>query len=469
MKLTGRDVLKIPHREVWNRGAIPPGNLAGISTDTRSLRAGELFVALRGDRFDGHGYVAAAAARGAVAAVVDAAFTPDPRETLPLVVVDDCAAALGRLARIYRDRFSIPVLAVGGSNGKTTTKDMIACVLGTKYRVLSTEANFNNHIGVPQTIFRLTPKDECAVVETGTNHPGELARLCEILAPTHALLTNIGREHLEFFGSVDGVADEEGTLLESLRYTPGSVALVNTDDARVTGKAKTLKKTVTYGFTRRNAAVRGKALALDPAGCAAFDFTTPSMTRWMRLALGVPGEHNAMNALAAIAAGYALRVPAPGMRTALTGFRAPGKRMETVTAGGVVVLNDTYNANPDSMIAALRTLAAARGTGKKIAVLGDMRELGPHSPEGHRAVGREAAALAIDYVLTVGPQARLIAEAATGTTAIAYDEKNMLAEYLVELVGPGDTVLVKGSRGMTMEDVVVFLLQRLGATLPGQS
>jgi UDP-N-acetylmuramoyl-tripeptide--D-alanyl-D-alanine ligase len=469
MKLSGRDLLKIPHREVWNRGAIPSGNIAGVSTDTRTLRAGELFVALRGDRFDGHGYVAAAAARGAVAAVVDTAFTPDPRETLPLIVVDDCTLALGRLARIYRDKFSIPVLAVGGSNGKTTTKEMIASVLATKYSVLSTEANFNNHIGVPQTLFRLTVKHDCAVVETGTNHPGELGRLCEILAPTHALLTNIGREHLEFFGSVDGVADEEGMLLESLRYTRGSVGLVNTDDPRVSTKAKLLKKTVTYGFTHRNAAVRGKALMLDAAGCAGFDFTTPSMTRWMHLTLGVPGEHNAMNALAAIAAGYALRVPASGMRTVLAGFRAPGKRMETVTAGGVVILNDAYNANPDSMIAALRTLAAAQGAGKKIAVLGDMRELGVHAPEGHRAVGREAAALGIDYVLTAGPHARLIAEAAAGTTAIAYDEKNMLAEYLVELVSPGDVVLVKGSRGMTMEDIVEFLLQRLGPTPLSQS
>lgn len=467
MKLTAKDLLRVPHRDVRNGGAIPAKGITGISTDTRSLRAGDLFVALRGEQHDGHDYVTAAAARGAVAAIVDAKFAPGFQDAFPLIVVDDCAQALGTLARIHRDKFSIPVLAIAGSNGKTTTKDMIAAVLSTKYRTVSTEANFNNHIGVPQTIFRMTSKDEAAVVEVGTNHIGEIARLCGMLAPTHALLTNIAREHLEFFGSVDGVGQEEGMLFESLRFVRGSVAIVNADDRRVAAKAARLKKTVTYGFLHRNAAVRGKGLVIGEDGGTAFDFKTPSMTRWMRLRLGIPGEHNAMNALAAVATGYAFKVPAAKIRGALEAFRAVSKRMETVLAGGVVILNDTYNANPDSTIAALRTLAATRTPGKKIAVLADMKELGEHAPEGHRAVGREAAALGIDYVLTLGPLARLIQQTAGGNNAIAYDDKNILAEYLVELVSPGDTVLVKGSRGMKMEDIVVFLQQRLNSPIHG--
>lgn len=467
MKLTVRDLLKVPHVDIRNRGAIPDRGITGVSTDTRALRAGDLFVALRGARHDGHAFVAAASAGGAVAAIVDVAFASGSQDGLPLIVVEDCAQALGRLARIYRDKFSIPILAVGGSNGKTTTKEMIAGVLATKYRVLSTEANFNNHIGVPHTIFRLTSKEEIAVVEVGTNHPGEIALLCDMLAPTHGLVTNIGREHLEFFGSVDGVAEEEGKLFESLRFGRGTVAIVNADDRRVSGKAAGLKKTVTFGFTHRNAAVRGKGLAIGDSGCAAFDFKTPSMTGWTRLELAVPGEHNAMNAIAAIAAGYAFKVPAAKMRSALEAFRAADRRMESISAGGVVILNDAYNANPDSMIAALRTLAATRSAGKRIAVLGDMKELGDYAAEGHRAVGREAAALGIDYVLTLGPLARLIQQAAGGNNAIAYDEKNMLAEYLAELVSPGDTVLVKGSRGMKMEDIVVFLQQRPGSAAYG--
>jgi UDP-N-acetylmuramyl pentapeptide synthase len=221
------------------------------------------------------------------------------------------------------------------------------------------------------------------------------------------------------------------------------------------------KKHLAYGFSHRGTGVQGKDLTIDDAGCAQFSFKGPSMKRSMPIHLSVPGQHNAINALAAATVGLALKVPAAKIVAALESFRGSNKRMESILAGGVRILNDTYNANPDSMIAALKTLTAAKRTGKTIAVLGDMRELGAVSEEVHRTVGREARALHVDYILTYGDQARFIHEAADGPGAVHYDNKNMMAEYLAELVTPGDTVLVKGSRGMTMEDVVTFLQQRL--------
>jgi UDP-N-acetylmuramoyl-tripeptide--D-alanyl-D-alanine ligase len=462
MKLTIADLQKIPHKEIRYGTGLKGRSFSGVCADSRTTEHGNLFIALRGERFDGHAFVAAAFEKGAAAAIVDDRFESGPFDGRPLVIVEDTAEAFGTLARIYRDKFTIPIIAVGGSNGKTTTKDMIARVLGMRFATLSTEGNHNNHLGVPQTIFRLTPRHEIAVVEVGTNHPGEIMRLCGMLAPTHALLTNIGREHLEFFGTVDVVALEEGVLFEQVRRAKRGTVLLNLDDPRLAKKRGTRGATITYGFTSRSAAVRGRKIAVNADGGASFEFTTPATKRWFAVKLGVPGAHNAKNALAAAAAGYAFHVPALKIREGLDSFRAASKRMETLMVGGVVVFNDTYNANPDSMIAALRTLAATRGSGKKIAVLADMKELGAAAAEEHEAVGRECAALGIDHLLTYGTLARDIHAAAGFPGAIHYDQKNVLAEYLAELAGPGDVVLVKGSRGMKMEDVVTFLQQRLG-------
>jgi UDP-N-acetylmuramoyl-tripeptide--D-alanyl-D-alanine ligase len=461
MKLTNRDILRVPHvglspAKGWKIDAV-----SSVSTDSRTAGPGCLFVAIRGEKFDGHTFVAMARQRGAVAAIVDEKFIASSVEGFPLMMVTDTVAALGALAAIYREKFKIPLVAVGGSNGKTTTKDMIAAVLGTSLNVIATEGNLNNHIGAPSTIFRLERRHKAAVIELGTNHPGELEHLCSFTRPTHALITNIGREHLEFFGTLKGVAAEELTLFRSLNTKPAGVAIVNVDDPLLRPMLRKTKKHLAYGFTNRGAGVRGKDLTLDDGGCAQFSFKGPSMKRWMPVHLGVPGRHNAINALAAASVGLALKVPGAKIARALESFRSSDKRMESLLAGGVRILNDTYNANPDSMIAALKTLAAAKNKGKAIAVLGDMRELGAASEEAHRTVGREARALHVDYVLTFGEQARFIHEAAQGPGAVHYDNKNMMAEYLAELVTPGDTVLVKGSRGMTMEDVVTFLQQRL--------
>ncbi len=455
-----RDLEKIPHREFLQREILAHRAATGVSTDSRSTRSGDLFVALRGPTYDGHRFTGQAFAAGAVAAVVDEEFDVSQVSGKPLLRVTDTTLALGAVARVYRDRFSIPFLAVGGSNGKTTTKEMIAGVLREKYNVLSTEGNLNNQIGVPMTLFRLSRKHEVAVIEIGTNHPGEIALLCEILRPTHGVITNIGREHLEFFGSVDGVAEEEGTLFNALSGT-GGTALVGTDDPRVRAAARRVKRKVTYGFRSRAASVRGRGVTLDGDGRASFEFHSGPTKRWYRVCLAIPGKHNAMNALSAAAAGVAFHVPSLRISRALESCRSVSRRMETVSVGGVTVLNDTYNANPDSALAALETLASLRGPGKRVAVLADMKELGPAGASVHAALGRKASSLGISHLLTFGDLAGHIRAASGMPGARHFTEKLKLAEYLAGILAPGDAVLVKGSRGMHMEEVVTYLKERV--------
>jgi UDP-N-acetylmuramoyl-tripeptide--D-alanyl-D-alanine ligase len=346
---------------------------------------------------------------------------------------------------------------------------MAAAVLGVRYRVLCTEKNFNNQVGVPKTLFRLDETHEIAVVEIGTNHPGELQVLCEMLEPTHGLLTNIGREHLEFFRSVDGVEEEEGVLFDHLAKRSGTQAFVNADDPRVVARARRCRKKLAYGFGSRVRGVRGRKLRLGETACARFEFSGGRAKKPVPVHLGIPGRHHAGNALAAAAVGIAFRVRPAAIAGALEAFRATDRRMEVLDMSGITVLNDTYNANPDSTIAALETLAAMHVPGKRIAVLGDMLELGSKEKEEHRRVGEAASRLGIEYLLTFGPRARQIHEAAATTFAVHYEQKNVLAEYLAELVAPGDAVLLKGSRGTAMEDLVTFLGERLRGTAQRQS
>lgn len=460
MKLSPSELLHISHDEFCNVGKLKGEMLRGVSTDSRTIREGELFVALRGATYDGHRFLADAFAKGALAAIVARDGIIEPVKTMPLLVVPDTTKALGELARFYRLKFSIPVLAIGGSNGKTTTKDMIAAVLRRRFNVLYTEGNLNNQIGVPRTLFRLDKKHEIAVIELGTNHPGEIAYLCSIVEPTHGLITNIGREHLEFFHSVGGVAKEEGALFEKLARS-GGTAFVNMDDVHLRRRSQKIKSTITYGFTSRTATVRGTLGAMDAAGCVDLRFLSKRSKRQTRVKLAIPGKHSAANALAAAAVGLAFHVPAAEIKSALEQVQPVSKRMEILTINGITVYNDTYNANPDSMRAALQTLAAAQVRGKRIAVLADMNELGTASETEHTRIGKEITSLPIDYLLTYGDQAQYIHEAANMKFKFHYLQKNMLAEYLCESLAPGDAVLVKGSRGMKMEDVVVFLQERL--------
>ncbi|MDH4069569.1 MAG: UDP-N-acetylmuramoyl-tripeptide--D-alanyl-D-alanine ligase [Ignavibacteria bacterium] len=463
MELTVDDLLRIEGSHAAGLDHLRGKKLKGVSTDTRSLRPGEVFFAIRGDRYDGHDFLRDAAERGALVAVVDEQSLAKGEVPFPVVVVRETTIALGELARMYRDRFSHPVVAIGGSNGKTTTKEMAAAVLRKRMPVLSTEKNFNNHIGVPLTLFRLTGKEKAAVVEIGTNHPGEIARLCAILNPTHGLVTNIGREHLEFFGDLRGVQAEEGALFRSLQSRRGAVALVNADDERVAAAAKANRQKWSYGFSASGVRMRGELLEANRVGCWQLRFRERGAKRSSIVQLRVPGRHNAMNALAAATVGRCLGVSTAGITEALEAFKPVKERMEIIRVSGVVILNDAYNANPDSVIEALETLSSIRTTGRTIVVLGDMREMGSESSRRHEEIGIEVTRHAFDCLLTYGQDALKIHESADVKVRLHYEEKNVLAEYLLELLSPGDVVLVKGSRGMRMEDIITFVHDRLSA------
>lgn len=454
MNLTMEDVLALPHIGAHNVSGRASARFAGVCTDSRIVRRGELFVALRGENFDGNRFVGEAFRRGAAAAVVD---TPAGRRAAgarPAVVVKDAAKALGSLARTYRSKFDIPVVAVAGSNGKTTTKEMIAKVLGKKYRVLSTEGNLNNHIGVPMTLFRLRPGHGAAVVEMGTNHFGEVRYLAGVALPTHGVITNIGREHLQFFRNVAGVARAEGELFAWLAAN-GGTAIVNADDERVYRLAECNGRKISYGFGPYAGSVRGSGLAVDRSGRARFTVGRRG-ARVFSVALSAPGRHAASNALAAAAVGLAFGVPPSGIRSALAGFRPVGKRMETVKAGGVTILNDTYNANPESVLSALETLSLFDGRGRRIAVLADMLEMGSAARREHRLVGKAIREHGFTDVLTYGPlAAHYLGSSGPGKH---YADKRRLAADLCSMARPGDVVLIKGSRGMKMEEIVASLV-----------
>lgn len=459
MKLQPDELRHIPHIDFCNTEKLRNNEFTGVSTDSRTVREGEVFVALRGENFDGHKFLAEAFEKGCAAAIVDGSAKLDPVQTMPLLIVDDTTRALGELAYYYRSKFDIPIVAIGGSNGKTTTKEMVNAVLGGKYRVLSTEGNLNNHIGVPLTLFKLEKKHQVAVVEIGTNHPGEIKYLCNIIEPTHGLITNIGKEHLEFFNTLAGVAKEEGALFDSLAKRKGTIAFVNVDDKRLLTKAKKVKTKVLYGFSTKKVSVYGTRVSMNEFGAAKITFSAKSAKRAVAVQLAIPGEHNAQNALSAAAVGLTFKVSTQKIKIALEKFAPASKRMEIVNINGVIVYNDTYNANPDSMAEALRTLAALNVSGKKIAVLADMKELGAASPTEHARIGK--AAQGLDYLFTFGEMAKDIHNSSPVVNKFHYDQKNMLAEYLSELASPGDAILVKGSRSMKMEDIVIFMQERL--------
>lgn len=464
MRLTQKDLLQVRH--VRAIGLEYLRAITNVSTDSRTIEAGDLFVALRGERFDGHDFIESVVEAKPGALIVEYAWFELKghwltSRNIPVLIVNNTTFALGELARVYRRKFRIPILAIGGSNGKTTTKEMIAQVLREKVPVLSTEGNLNNHVGVPQTLFRLEKKHQVAVIELGTNHFGEIEYLCNILEPTHGLITNIGREHLEFFGSAAGVAKAEGELFSWLATHKGhkAVGVVNVDDRYLRKQAEQLKKKFTYGFNGKNVDVKGSLVGYNNLMCAEIE-VKPRGKKPFLVKLRIPGKHHAQNALAAAAVGLLFKVPPAKIRGALERFSGVAKRMQVLHFNGITVINDTYNANPDSVIAALKTLGAMKTSGKRIAVLADMLELGDRAEEAHRSVGREVGKAGVDYLLTFGPLARQIHETATVKFKSHYDQKNVLAEYLMELLSTGDVVLVKGSRGTKMEDVVTFLQER---------
>ena len=425
-----------------------------VGTDSRHAQRGDLFVAVPGERFDGHTFLAEVGQKGVAAVLIERAKLSQSANLPPdvgVIAVENTRAALGRLAARYRADFDLPVIAVGGSNGKTTTKELIASVLRQMGPALWSEASFNNDIGVPLTLLKLERTHHAAVLEAGTNHPGELAPLVRMIQPRFGVLTNIGREHLEFFGSVEGVAQEEGALAELL---PASGKLFLSGDSEWTPaiSRRSQAPLVTVGFGERND-WRARRVWSGETG-AGFEVAAPVPEFSGEYQLRLLGRHQVSNALLALAAGKELGATPEQARRGLVECAPPKMRLEVWEAHGVRVLDDAYNANADSMLAALQTLADYPCRGRRVVVLGDMAELGGHTAAAHREVGRRAAELGLDALVAVGQWARETAQSARDAGLREVHEFANVAEtapVLKSLVHPGDVVLLKASRATGFE------------------
>ena len=447
-----------------SRAGAAPAAYTGVCTDTRSLTPGCLFVALQGERFDAHTFLAQARAGGAAAAVVrdDRTLPPLPG-SFPMYVVTDTLEALGALARFHRQRFRIPVAAVGGSNGKTTTKEMVGAILATRGPALKTEGNLNNEIGVPLTLLRLEPSHVAAVIEVGMNHPGEITRLTRIVQPQAGLITVVQPEHLEGLGSLEGVAEAEGELFRELG--PESIAVVNQDDALIPAQAaRSQARKLTFG---RTPGVDVQLLAVETLGLEGLQATVRYQGKAWPVRLHFIGEHNALNATGAFAVGLALGYSPEECARGLEMARPYARRLNVVEGlGGITVVDDCYNANPASMDAALDTLRTLVPSGARaVAVLGDMLELGSGELEDHRALGERTVGKA-QLVAFFGPRSKKGFQAASslGDAAAHFTEVEPMVAWLEPRLKAGDVVLVKGSRGMRLERVVAALT---GAAAPG--
>jgi len=422
-----------------------------ISTDSRTIKRGELFVALRGENFDGHNFVESVAKTGAAGAIVDLIWTGKIPANFTLIQVEDTLRAYQNLAAHYRKSLPLTVLAITGSNGKTSTKDFAAAVLARRFRVTKTQGNFNNHVGLPRTMLEATSQDEVAVWEIGMNHRGEVAMLAKLAAPDTAIITNIGVAHIEFMGSREAIAAEKGALAQAIG-AEGTVIL-NADDPFSEGiAARTSAKVIFAGTT--GGTVRASEITQSATGT---NFTILEGAHRCRAQLPVPGLHMVQNALLAVAAGRVFGLSLEDCAAGLAAAPLTKARLQIKEIGGVQFIDDSYNANPDSMKAALRTLVELDADGKRIAVLGEMRELGEESARDHREVGETAAELGVDQLIAIGDMAAAIAEAARDAglpnTSVVRSTSEA-AQLLGEIAAPGDLILVKGSRAARTEQVI---------------
>jgi len=439
--------------------------VTGVSLDSRNIKVGELFFALPGERVDGHAFVSKALQAGAAGAVVNhwPVGEPMPDASLnfgpaPIIEVADVLSALQDLAAWYRRLFAIPIIGVTGSTGKTTTKDLLAAVLSKGFRTLKTSGNYNNEIGVPLTILELTDQHQAAVVEMAMRGPGEIAALSTIVAPTVGLITNIGHTHLELLGTQENIALAKGELLDSLPET--GWAVLNADDPWQGFLGNRCKVRTFYYGLQPATGIFASDLQLQGSAGSRFQVHLPDAVG--EVWVPVPGRHNIYNALAALGVGWLLGMKLEEMAAGLAEAQLSAMRLDLGPGyQGTTLINDAYNANPDSMLAALRVLDNIEGK-RRVAVLGEMYELGDFAEEGHRRVGEEAARLKVSFLVTVGKLAENIAEGALEAglpqdCVRAVPDKNRAVNLVKDYLEPGDVVLVKGSRGMHMEEIVSAL------------
>ncbi|MDX2119209.1 MAG: UDP-N-acetylmuramoyl-tripeptide--D-alanyl-D-alanine ligase [Planctomycetota bacterium] len=457
----------------------PPRIGEGLSTDSRSIKPGQVFLALRGERTDGHAYLEQIALKHAALAIVDRpdclkkpdGTALDMRETAVLLV-NDTGQALLRLAAAWRQSLEgTKVIAIGGSNGKTTTTRLVESVLSRTLRGTASQKSFNNAVGVPLTILNAKRGDQFLICEVGTNAPGEIAILADVVKPDIAVITSVGREHLEGLGSLRGVAVEEASLCAALE--PGGTAIINADAPFLTEAVRALASPAKPGGKPRfnivrfgvadDAELRVTDVELSPEG-AAFRINGRDAFR-----VPLPGRHNAMNAAAAAAVGRRMGIANEHVELGLAIARGPEMRLERVEVGGVRIINDAYNANPDSMLASLDTFESlSRGATRRWVVLGDMLELGEAGPDLHREIGDAVLTSGADHAVLIGPLMMFAAERVSKRwpperITLLPDATTENSRAIAALFRPGDAVLLKGSRGMGLERVLAALRERFAA------
>ena len=456
------DSLSLAQIAAFAGGTIATGDreamIERVSTDSRTLQTGDLFVPLRGENFDGHKFIEQAVERGAAGAMVENKWSGNAPENFALIRVADTLAGYQTLAANYRASLPIKVIAITGSNGKTSTKDFVAATLARKFRVTKTEANFNNHVGLPQTMLAANRDDEIAVWEIGMNHPGEIAALAKRAAPDVAIITNVGIAHIEFMGSREAIAEEKGALAEAL--TANGTLILNAEDAFSDAIAKrTGAKIILAGI--ENGSVRATDISQHSTGS---EFTILEGAHRCRAQLPVPGIHMVQNAMLAVAAGRVFGLSLEECAVGLASTPLTKARLQIREIDGIQFIDDSYNANPDSMKAALRTLVELDADGRRIAVLGEMGELGAESESGHREVGEAAAALRIDELIAVGAVGAIIARAAEKAgleKSVAVNSPQEAAKLLEKNATAGDLILIKGSRAARMERVLEEFARRV--------
>ena len=456
------DSLSLAQIAAFAGGTIATGDreamIERVSTDSRTLQTGDLFVPLRGENFDGHKFIEQAVERGAAGAMVENKWSGNAPENFALIRVADTLAGYQTLAANYRASLPIKVIAITGSNGKTSTKDFVAATLARKFRVTKTEGNFNNHVGLPQTMLAASRDDEIAVWEIGMNHPGEIAALAKLAAPDVAIITNVGIAHIEFMGSREAIAEEKGALAEAV--TANGTLILNAEDAFSDAIAKrTGAKIILAGI--ENGSVRATDISQHSTGS---EFTILEGAHRCRAQLPVPGIHMVQNAMLAVAAGRVFGLSLEECAVGLASTPLTKARLQIREIDGIQFIDDSYNANPDSMKAALRTLVELDAEGRRIAVLGEMGELGAESESGHREVGEAAAALRIDELIAVGAAGATIARAAEKAgleKSVAVNSPQEAAELLEKNATAGDLILIKGSRAARMERVLEEFARRV--------
>lgn len=460
MNLSIQDILRISHKQEEGILKLSPKlRVRAVSTDSRSVKKGDLFVALRGENFNGHDFIKEVEKRGAIAAIVDekwykSAEAKKQKIKIPLLVVKNTLDSYGELANLYRKKFSIPILLVAGSNGKTTMKEVISHVLGTSFNVLKTEANYNNHVGLPRMLFGLKDEHEIAVLEIGTNHPSEIAWLTKVAEPTHGIITNIGREHLEFFKNIAGVAEEELALFDYLINTKNGIAFINCDDKILAKQEQRFMwQSRAYG---NGTDVIGRSLGYTPDAKLKIEIQLGDDNIQFKSHLIADYTPSLYAGAAMVAACFGMS--AASIKKVLASYKPYSKRMEIVKLrGGVTAINDTYNANPESFLAALETLKKIPAKGKKYVVAGDMFELGSTSAREHTLLGKALAKYKFDGHFFTGKAMKLaFAELVkiSKRHATFTSSKEDITNSLRTVLKKGDVILVKGSRGMKMEEII---------------